>query len=616
MISIRNLRLSYGDQPIFNDISCIIQESDRIGLFGLNGSGKSTLLKAIAGNQKVDGGTIAIVKGKTFAYLPQEVVLASEKSIIDQTMTAFEGLQELLTRLHHIEQELEHNPSNQELIDIYAQLCQQKELMEPEQKRAEAQRILCGLGFTIPQLDQSVQTLSVGWKMRVILATLLLKHADFYLFDEPTNHLDIVAKEWFLSFLEESSFGFMLVCHEKRFLNRLCSGIIELERGTATFYTGNYDDYVKQKAEALARLEASYKNQQRTLKQMQATIDRFRASASKARMAQSMIKKVEKIERITLPPDHKKIMFHFAPLEQSGRIVLTAKDLSYHFGTKHIFSNATFTIERGNKVAIVAANGVGKTTLLNIISGRLPLQTGTLSFGYKVTTAVFDQDQTASLNLSHTVFENAYAHAGNTTEQTVRSMLGSFLFTNEAVNKKASVLSGGERNRLGMVKVLLQNANFLMLDEPTNHLDIPSKDILLAALQALFVSHDHDFVNQLATHIVELTPQGTFFYHGNYDAYIYQKKAAASVSAPSIESAQSQTFLAKKSPTQTYEMRKHIRSLEQKIEKIEREIQKIQESFADLIYGSILFNQATTQLQNLQKEHEQLLHEWERLHDE
>jgi ATP-binding cassette subfamily F protein 3 len=621
MIIARNLRLAFGDQPIFNDISFTVQGSERIGLFGLNGSGKSTLLKVIAGGQKLEGGAISIIKGSTIAYLPQEVTLRSDKSIIDETMTVFGDLEIMQARRIELEQKIADMPHDLALLDEYAHLCEEISAFEPEQKRASSERMLIGLGFAPLQLKAPVQTLSVGWKMRIVLAKLLLQNADFYLFDEPTNHLDIVAKEWFLNFLDNSSFGFMLVCHEKRFLNRLCTKILELERGIATFYNGDYDDYVRQKHENLTRLESAYENQQRELKRMHETIDRFKAKASKARMAQSMMKKLDKIERIEMPPDPRKIAFNFAPLERSGRIALTVSDVAHVFDTKQVFKNATFTLERGSKVAIVAANGVGKTTLLNVISERLPLQAGSVELGYKTTVAVFDQDQTASLNLSRTVIDNAFVGAGDISEQMIRSLLGAFLFNNESINKKVGVLSGGERNRLGMVRVLLRNANLLLLDEPTNHLDIPSKDMLLAALQAytgtiLFVSHDHDFVNDLATHIIELTPTGTILYHGSYDEYLYQKhyaetpKEAAQTPTPSVKK---ETVIEQTYDTQ-YDARKKIRSLEQKIEKIERDIEHVELSFTNHAYGSAAFTQASEALHALRKQHTLLLDEWETLH--
>lgn len=619
MIIIRNLNLAFGEQALFSDISCTIQGTDRIGLFGLNGSGKSTLLKIVAGGHQYDSGTINIGKGKKIAYFPQEVVLASDKSIIEQTMTAFGELQAMQQQAADIEKQLAIDSSDMTLVDQYAQLCQQIQLYQPEQKRAAAQRVLNGLGFSTMQFDQPVKNLSVGWKMRVVLATLLLQEADFYLFDEPTNHLDIVAKEWFLDFIEQSSFGFILVCHEKRFLNRLCTQIMELERAKATFYAGDYDAYIRQKDESLVRLEAAYQQQQRELKQMQATIERFRASASKAAMAQSMIKKMEKIERISMPPNSRSITFQFPSLEQSGRVVLVVKNVAHQFGEKQIFNQVSYIIERGNKVAIVAANGVGKTTLLNIITGRFPVQVGSVEFGYKTSTAVFDQDQTASLNLSQTVFENAAYDTGMISEQAIRGMLGSFLFSSKATNKKASVLSGGERNRLGMVRVLLRNANMLLLDEPTNHLDIPSKDVLLRALQAyqgtiLFVSHDHDFVNELASHIIELTPTGAIIYHGNYDEYIYQKKVAATQAAPSDNIEQSKKKSEPVSATNMHDVHKKVRSIEHRIEKMEKQIADLEVSFANLVYGSEAFHAASTKLHTLKSEHAQLLQEWEQLH--
>jgi ATP-binding cassette subfamily F protein 3 len=449
-----------------------------------------------------------------------------------------------------------------------------------------------------------------------VLAKLLLQNADMYLFDEPTNHLDIVAKEWFLEFLAQSNVGFVIVCHEKRFLNRVCTTIMELEHGVATQYVGNYDRYVQQKQASLERLETAYENQQRMLKQMQATIDRFRASASKARMAQSMIKKMNAIERITIPPTSKKITIAVPSPAPSGRIVLTVQDVGYCFGDKKIFEHATFTLERGNKAAIVAANGVGKTTLLNIVTGLLPLQTGSVTMGHAVTTAIFDQDQALSLDLDRTVFENASIDTQHASEQTIRALLGSFLFDHNAINKKTRVLSGGERNRLGMVRILLRNANFLLLDEPTNHLDIPSKEMLLHALQSytgtiLFVSHDYDFVNELATHIIELTVDGTALYHGNYDAYIHQKKLTNDdLATRPLPHIMSEKKVISKKP-QSQEAQKEVRLLERSIERLEAEIQRVEHSFGALAYGSEDFNKATRTLKMLRVEYEQMMREWE-----
>jgi len=629
MIILRNISLSFGSQLVFDHISETIQESDRIGLFGLNGSGKSTLLKVIAGQQKLDGGSIVYARGKRIAYLPQEVTLHSDASILDETMAVFADLHRLEKRIAELEALLQTDTDHAATLEEYAELCLKRAQLEPEKKRAAAIQMLMGLGFSEQQLGLSVQTLSVGWKMRIVLAKLLLQEADFYLFDEPTNHLDIVAKEWFLQFLESAPFGFLLVCHEKRFLNRLCSHILELERGKGTMYTGTYDDYVAQKAEASTRLQAAYIQQRKELARQQATIERFRAVASKSRMAQSMERRLSKVERIELPLDNRVMGFPLPPITKSGKIVLIVKNVSYAFGDKTIFRHVSFELERGAKVGIIAPNGVGKTTLLNLISGRLTLQTGSVELGYQVTTALFDQDQARALDLKKSIFDNAANAAQNKSDQTIRGMLGAFLFSGNTVNKLAEVLSGGERNRLGMVKVLLQDANLLLLDEPTNHLDIPSKDVLLDALQRytgtiLFVSHDHDFVNNLATHIIVLTPDGATLYHGTYDEYLYQKAMtgagdnAADISQKVPPSRSCEAERSKKVPQSRVsdsDHRKKIMQIEKTISSLESSITKIEGSFADLDYGTPAFTEALEKLQMLKNQLAAATKTWEQLHE-
>ncbi len=622
MLILRNLTLSFGNQIVFDHISETIQQSERIGLFGLNGSGKSTLLKAIAGMQKLDGGTISCARGKTIAYLPQEVTLVSEASILDETMTTFKELASIQQKIDAIEAELAAGQSNEQLLESYSDLCMQRATLEPEKKRAAAIQMLTGLGFSEAQLNTSVQTLSVGWKMRIVLAKLLLQEADFYLFDEPTNHLDIVAKEWFLQFLESAPFGFLLVCHEKRFLNRLCTHILELERGKGTRYTGSYDEYVVQKAETRERIYAAYEQQQKEIARQQATINRFKAG-TKSRMAQSMEKRLSKVDRIELPPDSRIMAFPLPAITKSGKTALIVKNVSYTFGERTIFKNVSFELERGAKAAIVAPNGVGKTTLLNVISGRLPLQTGSVELGYQVTTALFDQDQTRSLDLKKSIFDNVAMAAAHASEQTIRGMLGAFLFSGETIQKPAGVLSGGERNRLGMVKTLLQNANLLLLDEPTNHLDIPSKDVLLDALQRytgtmLFVSHDHDFVNNLATHIIVLSADGATLYHGTYDEYLYQKQMVGKLNAQPT-SMQSEDTLKKSTPEKPaendFEHRKKIASIEKTISKLELDITKVGELFADLEYGTPEFDAAMKKLHTLKEQLAAQVAAWEKLHE-
>jgi len=622
MINGYNICLEMIDQVIFNDVSFVFDQNQRIGLVGRNGSGKSTLLKVIAGKQQIESGSVSIQKGKTIAYLSQDVVLQSDKSIVEETYTAFAYVADLIEEQKAIEAQLDNADDLDELLERYAIVCEKLLHVDQEGMRAEAKKVLMGLGFKPEVLDQPVATLSVGWKMRIVLAKLLLQKADFYLFDEPTNHLDIVAKEWFLQFLKRAPFGFVLVCHDRYFLNQLCSEIFEIERGKGKLYVGDYNHYEEQKAHDEALLEMQYKNQQKDLKQKQEFIDRFKAKASKAAVAQSMVKKMEKIERIELPPKAPDINFNFPPIVQSGSTVLTIENVAQSFGEKKIFENVSFEVQRGKKVALVASNGVGKTTLFNLIAQKLPLQTGTITLGYNVQAAVFDQDQTASLILDKTILENITESCPKATEQKIRAFAGSFLFTKDSINKKVGVLSGGEKNRVGMIKVLLQNANLMLLDEPTNHLDIQSKDILLTALKAyqgtiLFVSHDQDFVNKLATDIVELSVDGAKEYQGNYELYLYQKQQEAQKALAAEQNAVKKVNNKDKKESDVVTTKKvalsqsDIKALERKIQKLEHDISRTEHSFADLVFGTPKFADAQKKLTDLKKELATTLAEWE-----
>lgn len=580
MIHCTHLSLRFGTQTIFDDLNFVINNHDKIGLVGLNGSGKSTLLKVIAGHIMPDEGTISIVSSKRIAYMPQEVVLSSQRSVIDEAMTA-----------HH---------------DIDA--------TDEQRLRAEAKRILMGLGFTVSALEKAVCDLSVGWRMRVVLAQLLLQKADFYLFDEPTNHLDIVSKAWFLDFLKHSSFGFMLVSHDRYFLDHVVHSIVELEDGHATFFRGTYTAFEQYKKDRYETLHAQMVQQQKDIARKRATIDRFRASASKASMAQSMLKSLEKMEIVTIKEPPPKAHFSFPHVPPSGRHVLEVNNAQQMFDHVTIFKNISFSIERGERVALIAANGVGKTTLLHLIAGRYVGKPDTIKFGYNVQWALFEQDQQRALDPKKTIWEEVTASCPPTkTESTVRSLLGAFLFPRDTIYKKIAVLSGGERNRVAMVKLLLQDANFLLLDEPTNHLDMYAQDILLQALLAytgtlLFVSHDQNFVNALATRIIELTPTAAYSYVGNYDDYLYQKKMLQEQQAPKTSS-----VAPAKPSVVSFEERKKTRALEQKIEKVEKELKRIEGILSAHEFESTTFQEAYKKHGLLQKELDALVAEWEKI---
>ena len=620
MIQAQSITLSFGSRVLFDQISFDINEDQRIGLIGKNGSGKSTLLEAIVGLQQLDSGTITISKNKKIAYLAQDVVLASQLNILEETMTAFATLMMLKNELDLLEQQM----SDGQEVDLerYAHLHDELKEANPEALAAKTKKMLLGLGFKEADFDKPIASLSIGWRMRIVLAKLLLQNADFYLFDEPTNHLDIFAKDWFLDFLKAAPFGFMLVCHERYFLDHLCKQIFELEMGEGTFYQGNFSAYEVQKEHNRALLEAAYVLQQKEIKQKEENIARFRASASRAKQAQSWIKQLEKVERIVLPPTLKNIKFSFPPTARSGSMVLKVESLGFSFPDKPIFKNVSFEIERGQKVAIVASNGGGKSTLFNIISGKLPMQTGSVTFGSNVTSALFDQDQNAALDAKKSVLDNIDGScAPGITTATVRAFLGAFLFSGEDVDKKIGVLSGGEKNRVGMVKVLLQKANLLLLDEPTNHLDLDSKKVLLDALRAyegtvLFVSHDRAFLNDLATRIIELTPTGIISFDGNYDEYLYYKKhvleAQQNKEIKAIVRAESKKELP---AVNQYELNKKIKALERRIEQFEYRIREQELKFANLIYGTEEYKKAEKSLIDLKAQYLKAMKEWEEAHD-
>lgn len=615
MIQANSIHLSFGNRVLFDSISFDINENQKIGLIGANGSGKSTMLEVLVGIQPLDEGSISIPKGKKIAYLAQEVVLASQMSIIDEIMTAFEHINKLKTELELLETQLAQEIEVD--LERYAELHEQLADSEPDAMKAEAKKMLLGLGFKDTDFDRPVSELSEGWRMRIVLAKLLLQKADFYLFDEPTNHLDIFAKDWFLEFLKSAPFGFMLVCHERHFLDAVCKQVYELERGKCTIYQGNYSKYLVQKERNLEILQSQFHLQQKEIKQKEETINRFKASASRAKQAQSMMKQLDKLERIEIPPGPRTINFSFPPIARSGSIVLKVEHVGHAFDGKQLFSNVDFEIERGQKVALVASNGVGKSTLLNLINGKLKLGQGKITFGSGVTYTLFDQDQNRALDQKKSVIDNIEGHCPpGTTTAAMRSMLGAFLFTGEDVYKKIEVLSGGEKNRVGMVRVLLQRTNFLLLDEPTNHLDLDAKRILLEALRnyegtILFVSHDRAFLNDLATRVIELTPNGIISYMGNYDEFLYYKNQIAQ---PVAVEKKNQAIAAERKPaTNDFETAKKINTLERKIQQLDKKIKDQELAFAELRYGTNEFKRADEALKALQAEHKQTMQEWETL---
>ena len=617
MFIAKNLELHFGSQVIFDDASFSINSEQRIGLVGRNGSGKTTLLKVIAGQQQLDSGNCSIQKDKTIAYLPQNVVLLSDKVILTEALNSSDNLGDLLREFY----ELEKNLDNDKNLEKYSLLQHQLLELDYHIRIIETKKILLGLGFLTEQFEKKVDTLSVGWKMRLVLAKQLLQKADFYLFDEPTNHLDLIAKDWFLYFLKNSDFGFMLVCHDRYFLDKLCEQIYEVSMGKLKVFRGNYSSYVEQKKHNQDLLEKKFVEQQKFLKKERALIDRFRASATKAKMVQSRLKALDKIEIVKLERKQGIVRIKFNEVKRSGKTVLDVKNLSKSFGDKQIFNNASFQVERGEKIAIVAPNGQGKSTLLNTVMGKLKQDSGSFEFGHNVLPTFFEQDQNKSLNLKNSIYQEI-EDACSTTEQRqkIRGFLGAFLFSGDDIDKKVQVLSGGEKNRVAMVKVLMQDANLLLLDEPTNHLDIESKDVLLQVLRdysgtILFVSHDRDFLNHLATHVIELKKDSAHKYEGNYDSFLSQKKDQEKILGQDNGCVKSDIKHKKvtKNNKQDYEARKKLRNVEAKISRLEKKLEQASKEFESLEYGTEEYNNTYNLMHELEKELNKTLKRWEDL---
>ncbi len=618
MIFVKQVGLQFGSQVVFDDISCTITKEDKIGLVGRNGTGKSTFLKVLDGSIGLDRGSIEMQRGSKIAYMPQEMVIQSSKNVLDETLSALQHLYSMEQEKNKLFEKIQHDPTEHDMIR-YAEL--EHELIEQnfEYKKVQAQKMLTGLGFDDAKQKMSVDQLSVGWRMRIVLAKLLLQDADFYLFDEPTNHLDLSAKNWFLNFLKNGDFGYMLVCHDRYFLDKACEKTFELSMGNLTVYYGNYSYYVEQKRIRTEFLEQAYEQQQREIKQKEDTINRFRASATKSAMAQSMIKALDKIERIKIEPKIKTISLKLAPPTRSGQYVLTVKDVAFGF-TKQLFKNVSFEVQRGEKVALIAPNGTGKTTLFNLIAEKLRLQHGSIELGHQVVTALFDQDQEKVLDPKKTIFEEVVASCPQATEAQIRMILGAFLFSGDDVHKLTKVLSGGERNRVAMSKIILSKANFFLLDEPTNHLDIESKEVILQALKnfegtILFVSHDQDFVNKLSTKIIELDTNGVTPYFGNYDAYLETKNTVSKMrDQGSDQTATLKNTTASNKPEskkELYELSKKFRNLENKIKQLEQKQPEISNKMGMVAYGSDEYHQLNQELDKVKKSLQATTKEWE-----
>ncbi len=546
MIQLSGAGKRFGHKLLFENTDWLITPRDRVGLVGANGTGKSTLMKILAGLDTLDYGSLIVAKGTTAGYLPQDGLSLSGRTVFAECMDVFTELhameRELETLTHRIS-ELDHTGAEYaEVADRYHSLEHEFRTRDGYSIEAEVGRVLMGLGFRKEDWERQTDEFSGGWQMRLALAKLLLQKPNLLLLDEPTNHLDLEARNWLEEYLHDYPHAIVLISHDRYFLDVTVNKIAEIWNKRFWFYTGNYDKFLAQKTQRNEQLQAAYRNQRDRIEQLEVFINRFRYQANKAKQVQSRIKELEKIERIEVPPEEKTIHFSFPQPKPSGRIVAEFEGVAKVYpgknsatansGEKEVFHDVNFMIEKGDRIALVGVNGAGKSTLIKLLAGaELPTQ-GEFRLGHNVQADYFAQDQYKELDADARMIDDLGAASPRSTQTELRSLLGCFLFSEDDVFKKIGVLSGGERGRYALLRLLLHPANFLLLDEPTNHLDLRAKDVLLDALMdytgtVVFVSHDRYFIDKLATRVLEIGDGKVEVYPGNYEDYLWRKQGGS-----------------------------------------------------------------------------------------
>lgn len=554
MIAIQNLTVEFSAVPLFNNINYVINPRDRIALVGKNGAGKSTMLKIIAGLQNPTAGSVAVPSDTTIGYLPQQMKLADETTLVQEVRKAFSHIDAMQAHLDRMNQELAErtdyeSEAYQRLIDSVTSLTDRLAIEQTENHEAEMEKTLLGLGFVRTDFDRPTSEFSGGWRMRVELAKLLLQHPDVLLLDEPTNHLDIESIQWLEQFLKQKAKAVVLVSHDRAFIDNVTNRTIEISCGRIYDYAVNYSKFVELRRERIEQQTRAYQNQQKEIADTEAFIERFRYKATKAVQVQSRMKQLAKIERIEIDEvDTSHLNLRFPPAPRSGDYPVIADNVGKAYGDHQVFDHATFTISRGEKVAFVGKNGEGKSTLVKCIMGEIPFS-GHLKIGHNVKIGYFAQNQAQLLDESVSVFDTIDRVATGDIRLKIRDILGAFMFGGEASDKKVGVLSGGEKTRLAMIRLLLQPVNLLILDEPTNHLDMPSKDVLKQAIKdfdgtVIVVSHDREFLDGLVEKVYEFGGGKVRECLGGIYEFLEKKKLASlqelelSKSAPSAQTAQ------------------------------------------------------------------------------
>jgi ATP-binding cassette, subfamily F, member 3 len=532
VIQLSDLTKSFGDRTLLEHVTWQIGDGDRVGLCGPNGAGKTTLLKMLAGLDEPDSGAIVRPADLTIGYLPQDGLSHSGRSVFEEASSAFQPLLDIKAEMHDIEHRLGDasvaEAEHEAMLSRYAELQDRFRLSDGYNMDLRIATVLRGLGFSPEDAERPCETFSGGWQMRIALAKLLLGRPNLLLLDEPTNHLDLEARNWLEEYLSAYPYAVIVVSHDRYFLDTVVTRITDLNLRKLTDYVGNYSKYVDQRDAMLERLRQAKRDQDEEVARVKMFIDRFRYQATKAAQVQSRIKLLEKVVPIEVPPERKRIHFTFPKCSKSGRTVFEVKHARKAYGDLTVFTDVNLHIERGDRIALVGPNGAGKSTLMRLLSGEEPPDGGTRTPGHQVVMEYFAQDEAVRLDPGLTVYETLAAGSPNDMVPAIRNILGGFLFSGDDVYKKAAVLSGGERTRLAVARMLLQPSNTLLLDEPTNHLDLDSKDVLLEALEdyggtLIFVSHDRYFVEKLATKIIEIGHGQAVVYPGTYAEFLWSK---------------------------------------------------------------------------------------------
>ena len=628
MISVNNLSVQFTGTNLFDHVTFNIGDHDRIGLVGMNGAGKSTLLKILCGWQEPESGTLVIASGQTVGYLPQEMVPDAIGTVLEEAMTAFSALDDLEHEQERLTAEIAERTDYESaeytrLLERHNEVTEHLALLGGSRRQEQAEKVLLGLGFKHSDFDRPVAVFSGGWQMRVELAKLLLRHPDFLLLDEPTNHLDIVSIQWLENYLASYSGAVVLVSHDRTFLDNITKRTIEITAGRIYDYKCPYSEYVVQMQERRASQMAQLTNQQRQVAQIEAFIERFRYKATKAKQVQSRVKMLERMEEIKIDEvSTESIHFQFPPAPHSGKIVVEAQHLGKAYGDNQVFDNVDFLLTSGKKVAFVGRNGEGKSTMAKIIVGDINDYTGTFKLGAGVQLGYYAQNQAAMLNLDKTVFETIDDIAQGDIRPKIRNILGSFLFGDDDIDKKVKVLSGGEKARLALAKLLLTPSNLLILDEPTNHLDMNSKDILKNALlqytgTLIVVSHDRDFLSGLTDELYEFRDGAVHEFKGDIMEFLEASNSSITSGSSNSSSTRNtkEATASKVAYEQSKERERERRKLQNAVNQKEQEIEALE---AEIAAKDAILARGEAQAPDFYKEYQSLkdsldrnMQEWE-----